>query len=86
VTKDEDKKGKDFNKNFSGNLKHYREAREISQTDFAHDVGCSVTYLSEVENNKRKISLQLASRMSSRLKVPLDAMIRELNKDNSKQK
>lgn len=47
------------------NLKQYREKRNIKQTDLAKMIGCGRSYICQLENGQRKMTMKMASRISS---------------------
>lgn len=77
-------KEKEENENeiFGKLVKKYREAEGLSQEQFAHDVGCSVTYLSEIENGKANITFVLANKIGSRLRMNFKDALRKLRPDD----
>ena len=56
-------------------IKIWREYRGLSQHEMAENAGISVPYLSQLETNKRKGSLDVLSAIAKALKVSLDAII-----------
>jgi transcriptional regulator with XRE-family HTH domain len=48
-----------------------RTRRGVSQTDLAHRVDCSVSYLSMLENNKRDPTLSTLTKIAHGLNVPM---------------
>ena len=58
-------------------IKVWREFRGISQTDLAQQVGISIPYLSQLETNKRKGSLDVLSTIARVLKVSLESIVPE---------
>jgi transcriptional regulator with XRE-family HTH domain len=83
--KDEGKRKEESENEIFGKLvKKYREAAGLKQEDFAHDVGCSVTYLSEIENGKANITFDLANRIGSRLRMNFKDAVRKLKPDEEK--
>ena len=48
-----------------------RTRRGVSQTDLAHRVDCSVSYLSMLENNKRDPTLSTLTKTAHGLNVPM---------------
>jgi transcriptional regulator with XRE-family HTH domain len=69
-------------KNFGYNVKFIRILADYSLKDFAVYLSCSKTYLFEIENSERKISIEILHGFSSRLNVPLYEMLREMNTNN----
>ena len=53
-------------------IKVWREYRGISQQELAGQIGISVPYLSQLETNKRKGSLEVMSAIAKALNVSLD--------------
>jgi DNA-binding XRE family transcriptional regulator len=56
-------------------IKIWREYRGLSQREMAENAGISVPYLSQLETNKRKGSLDVLSAVAKALKVSLDAIV-----------
>jgi len=52
-------------------IKMCRTRRGVSQTDLAHRVDCSVSYLSMLENNKRDPTLSTLTKIAHGLNVPI---------------
>ena len=69
-------------KNFANNVIFIRDLTGYSQPKFAEFIGCSVTYLSDIENRKRNISNKMAFSFSFRLKVTVDELSKEMKEDN----
>lgn len=56
-------------------IKVWREFRRLSQTDLAEQAGISVPYLSQLETNKRKDSLNVLSAIARVLKVTIEHIV-----------
>lgn len=56
-------------------IKVWREYRGLSQQETAEKAGISVPYLSQLETNKRKGSLDVLSAVAKVLKVSLDNIV-----------
>ena len=56
-------------------IKVWREYRGLSQQQLAEQAGISVPYLSQLETNKRKGSLDVLSALAKTLKVSLDDIV-----------
>jgi DNA-binding XRE family transcriptional regulator len=56
-------------------IKVWREYRGISQQQVAENAGISVPYLSQLETNKRKGSLEVLSAIAKVLKVSLENIV-----------
>lgn len=56
-------------------IKVWREYRGLSQQELSKKVGISVPYLSQLETNKRKGSLDVLAAMAKALKVSLDHIV-----------
>jgi DNA-binding XRE family transcriptional regulator len=56
-------------------IKVWREYRRLSQQELADHAGISVPYVSQLETNKRKGSLEVLSAISRVLKVALEDII-----------
>ena len=56
-------------------IKVWREYRSMSQQEVAENAGISVPYLSQLETNKRKGSLEVLSALAKVLKVSLENIV-----------
>jgi DNA-binding XRE family transcriptional regulator len=56
-------------------IKIWREYRGLSQHEMAKNAGISVPYLSQLETNKRKGSLNVLSAIAKAMKVSLEAIV-----------
>lgn len=56
-------------------IKAFREADEISQTDYAKKLGITRANLCDIEKGRRPITLSLAAKIARALGVPKIAMI-----------
>lgn len=51
-----------------------RKERGISQETFAYESGIDRRYMSDIENGKRNISLDILERIAAQLKMPISAL------------
>lgn len=56
-------------------IRHYRRARGMSQTDLADALGLSAAHVGHIERGSRHASLETVVAISSKLGVPLDVLI-----------
>ena len=64
------------------NLRVYREARGLSQEDFAHHLGFHRTYLGGLERGERNLTLRSLERVAARIGIdPLDLLHEPLQPD-----
>jgi DNA-binding XRE family transcriptional regulator len=56
-------------------LRGLRGKEEITQTELAKRLGISQHHVSEMENNKRKIGVDMAKRIGNEFKVPYKAFL-----------
>jgi len=56
-------------------IKVWRKYRRLSQHETAENAGISVPYLSQLETNKRKGSLEVLSAIAKALKVSLENLV-----------
>lgn len=56
-------------------IKVWREFRGLSQHELADQVGISVPYLSQLETNRRKGSLEVLAGIANALNISLDTLI-----------
>ena len=54
-----------------------RKERGFSQETFAYESGIDRRYMSDIENGKRNISLDILERIAARLKMPISALFAE---------
>lgn len=59
----------DLQKTLGRNLRTYREAKGISQEDFAHDLGFHRTYMGSIERGERNLSLRSVERLTQQLGI-----------------
>jgi transcriptional regulator with XRE-family HTH domain len=52
-----------------------RRRKRIEQKELANAIGKSISYLSQIENNRRKPSIQILKLISSALDVPLSGLL-----------
>lgn len=82
--KEEYKKDEESESEIFGKVvKKYREQEGITQEQLAADVGCTSNYISEIENNKTNTTLNLAGKISSRLKIDFRNALKKLKPDDS---
>jgi transcriptional regulator with XRE-family HTH domain len=58
-------------------LASWRSDHERSLQSLATEVGCTQSFLSEVENGNRTPSLKMAARIGRATGIPIDAFVRE---------
>jgi DNA-binding XRE family transcriptional regulator len=56
-------------------IKVWREYRELTQQKVAEEIGISIPYVSQLETNKRKASLDVMKKMALLLKVDIDDLV-----------
>jgi transcriptional regulator with XRE-family HTH domain len=66
-------------KNFGNRIRELRKIRGLSQEDFSFECGLDRTYVSQVEQGKRNISLQNIKAMADALDVPISALFAALS-------
>jgi len=59
------------------NLRRRRQERNLSQEEFAHAVGVHRTYLGDIEQGERNISLQRLERIAIELKIEVRSLLDE---------
>lgn len=59
----------DLQKTLGRNLRKYREAKGISQENFAHELGFHRTYMGAIERGERNLSLRSVERLAQQLEV-----------------
>ncbi len=61
-------------------IKRERKSKGINQEILAEKAEINRSYLSQIENNKRRISLDVAMRIAKALKIPLQELINNWRK------
>ena len=59
------------------NIKQLRVSRKWSQQKLADEIGLSRNYISELENNKRNLSIMTLKNLAKKLGVPIGLIINE---------
>lgn len=60
---------------FAQNMRKIRRLKEISQEELAFDAHISKTYVSEIENGSRSVSIDVMGRIADALNVPLEKLL-----------
>jgi transcriptional regulator with XRE-family HTH domain len=68
---------------FGKRIRFWREKREWSQMKFAELSGFHFTYISDVENGKRNVTLETILRLSKTLGVGPDLLVKGLEPDSA---
>lgn len=63
-------------KRFGAAIIQLRKERGLSQERFAIEAGIDRRYMSDIENGRRNVSLDIIERISSNLKLPLSELFR----------
>jgi DNA-binding XRE family transcriptional regulator len=66
---------KTFYRQFGQRVRYLREACGLTQEELARQLPLDRGYLSEIENGKRRVSLQIAHRLAQVLNVSLDSLL-----------
>lgn len=56
-------------------IKVWREFRELTQQKVAEEIGISIPYVSQLETNKRKASIDVMKKMAVLLNVDIDDLV-----------
>lgn len=67
----------DLQKTLGRNLRRYREARGLSQEDFADVVGVHRTYMGGVERGERNLTLKSVERLAATIEADPLELLRE---------
>lgn len=57
-----------------------RKERGLSQETFAYESGIDRRYMSDIENGKRNISLDILERIAAKLQLPISGLFIEAEK------
>ena len=60
----------------SMNLKYYRQKYNLSQEKFAEKVGSNLVYINELENCKRKPTIEMLDKITERKKKNIDRKLK----------
>lgn len=60
---------------FAQNMRKIRRLKEISQEELALKANISKTYVCEIEQGSRAVSIDVMGRLSDALEVPLDKLV-----------
>ena len=63
-------------------IAEHRRKRRIQQRQMCNVIGISVSYLSQIENSRKKTSIKVLIDISEYLGTPLSSMLFEVLKDN----
>lgn len=62
---------------FGENLKQVRKKMKLTQQQFAKEINISRSYLSDLENDRKIISIDIAYRMSRNLGISVNELIND---------
>lgn len=60
--------------NLGGAIQMCRSRRQLSQSELARRAGCSVSYLSMLENSKRDPTMSTVQRIADGLRLPIEIL------------
>ncbi|QMT30331.1 helix-turn-helix domain-containing protein [Alysiella filiformis] len=60
---------------FAQNVRQIRRLNEISQEELALNAGISKTYICEIENGSRAVSIDIMGKISDALNMPLEQLL-----------
>jgi transcriptional regulator with XRE-family HTH domain len=63
---------------FGANLRKFREAKKLSQMDFALSIGIDATYYGRIERGEHSTTLDTCVKISQYLGVPLASLFENL--------
>lgn len=63
---------------FGNNLRIYREAKELSQSEFAEMCGISRAYYGRIERGEHSISVDLCYKISTALAIHISDLFKDL--------
>lgn len=58
------------------NIKYYRARYGLSQEKFAEKVGSNLTYINQIENCKRNISLEMLDKIVNKMNKNIDSKLK----------
>lgn len=61
-------------------IKELRKERGMSQETFAYESGIDRRYMSDIENGKRNISLDILERIADKLEIQLSSLFQRVEK------
>ncbi|WP_312048017.1 helix-turn-helix domain-containing protein [Anaerotignum sp.] len=65
-------------KQIGNKIREFRMEKNLTQEEFAEQIGISVSYVGQIERGQRKASIKTLESIGSRLEVPLPVLICEL--------
>ena len=65
----------------SMNLKYYRKLYNLSQEQFAEKVGSNLTYINDLENCKRKTTIDMLDKIANGINKNIDSKINITSSD-----
>ena len=63
-------------------IRELRKERGMSQETFAYESGIDRRYMSDIENGKRNISIDILERIADKLGIPLSEFFLKVEKAN----
>ena len=73
-------------KDIGRKMKEIRINKNLSQEEFAEEIGITASYLGQIERGQRKISLPTLEKISERTGVPIEIFICNMNTENELQR
>lgn len=68
-------------KQIGNKIRQIRTEKNLTQEEFAEEIGLSVSYLGQVERGQRKASIKTLEKIGETLDVPLAMLICELEEE-----
>lgn len=68
----------------ANNIKYYRGKMKMSQEQLAELAELHPTYISNIEQGKRNLSLQNVDQIANALEMPVSELLKEIKEDKSK--
>jgi len=65
-------------KQIGNKIRQFRMEKNLTQEEFAEEIGISVSYVGQIERGQRKASIKTLESIGDRLEVPLPILICEL--------
>ena len=69
-------------KKVGNKIKKIRKDKNLSQEEFAEEIGISPAYLGQVERGQKKIAIKTLEKIAEKMDIPVETLICDMNIDN----